>query len=81
MSERFDTEVIELAQWYHYNKDRIPSDNLTKKIQFLEVTLDTCIKLLANAAIDIRDLERRGSSNIILPWQSPAVFHMNGEKK
>jgi hypothetical protein len=74
MSERFDAEVIELAQWYHYNKDRIPADNLTKKIHFLEVTLDTCIKLLANAAIDIKDLEHRGSSIIVPP---PGLF-MNG---
>ena len=42
-----ERRLIETAVWFHRNKDRIPRENLEKRIDFLEKTLDIFLEMTA----------------------------------
>jgi len=42
-----EKRLIETAVWFHRNKDRIPRENLGKRLDFLEKSLDIHIELVA----------------------------------
>ena len=42
-----ERRLIDTALWFHKNKDRIPRDNLAKRLDFLEKALDIHIEMVA----------------------------------
>ena len=68
MSTLLEERIRDWAVWFHQNKDRMPSDNLRKRLDFLEKALDGCLELVAIATKDIQKLEHREKSpNLWLP--------------
>lgn len=68
MSELMERRITEWATWYHANKKRIPPENLKKRCDFLELSIDGLLELLAIATKDIQNIEhRRGQKRLILP--------------
>ncbi len=68
MAREFEKRLTEWAVWFHQNKPRVPKDDIRKRMDFQEKTIDGLIELLAIAAEDIRTLEGRAKSpNLWLP--------------
>ena len=42
-----EKRLVELAVWFHRNKDAIPREALSKRVDFLEKTLDIHLELVA----------------------------------
>jgi hypothetical protein len=62
----FERRLIDTAVWFHKNKDSIPRDDLTKRLDFMEKTFDIVIELMALSLDRVQQVER-GSSQLFLP--------------
>ncbi|PWT71722.1 MAG: hypothetical protein C5B59_17235 [Bacteroidetes bacterium] len=68
MGRELDRKTIELVEWYHYNKDRIPPAELKKRCDFYEKTIDIILERLIIICEDFRKAENRpASSHLYLP--------------
>lgn len=45
----FERRLIDTAVWFHKNRDRLPREDLGKRVDFLEKTLDIVLELFALA--------------------------------
>jgi len=63
----FEERLAMWAKWYHYNKDRIPRDNIGKRMDFQEKTIDGLLELLALAGRRIQVLEQGRVPSLLLP--------------
>ena len=57
-----ERRLIETAVWFHRNKDRIPRENLEKRIDFLEKTLDIFLEMTAMLVDRAQLVEGRAKS-------------------
>ena len=57
-----EKRLIETAVWFHRNKDRIPRENLTKRLDFLEKTLDIFLEMTAMLVDRAQLVEGRSKS-------------------
>lgn len=53
----YEQRLMDTAVWFHRNKDRIPRDELAKRCDFLEKTLDIVIELFALSLRRQQELE------------------------
>lgn len=60
MSKNLDREAVDIGVWYVNNKNRIPTNNLEARLNFLEKTLDVLINIILLSTKDIKNLEGRG---------------------
>ena len=69
-----DTEFIrslkETAAWWDANKDRVPKDNLAKRLELQQIMIENLFNLFAYVAKDYRDrdvAQRLAKSGILTP--------------
>jgi hypothetical protein len=68
MGEEFDRKFKEFNKWYqHHHHTTQPTRDLKNQVGFLTDAMDEAIFLLAHACRDIRRLEGREGTGIILP--------------
>jgi len=65
MTSDFETRLIDWAKWFHENKGRIPPEDLRKRVDFLQKSVDGCLELIALAALQMRS--QKASSQLYLP--------------
>ncbi len=57
-----EKRLIDTAVWYHKNKDRIPKENLAKRLDFLSKAFDIQLELTALLVDRMQITEGRGKS-------------------
>jgi hypothetical protein len=62
-----ETRLKDWAEWYHYNKDRMPREDLKKRCDFLEKSLDGILEILALQAMEMRERGRVTGKTLYLP--------------
>ena len=63
-----EKRLVDTAVWYHKNKDRIPREDLGKRLDFMEKTFDIFLEMIAMSVDRTQMLEGRGrSENLWLP--------------
>jgi hypothetical protein len=60
-----ERRLADLGLWFHMNKDRIPMDNLAKRLDFMEKAMWTLLEIDALLLQRIR--EKTGSKLLYLP--------------
>lgn len=60
-----ERRIVDMAVWFHRNKDRIPREALDKRVDFLEKSLDISLELIAMLAERLQHAE--GRSKLYLP--------------
>ncbi len=70
MSKKTEQELVDLASWWHYNKDN-NNMPIEKKLEFLTKAMDIMIWVIAGNTGDIQKLEHRGRGgfprDLVLP--------------
>lgn len=59
----YEQRLIDTALWFHRNKDRIPRDDIVKRCEFIETTLDIVLELFALQLRRQQQLEGRPRSS------------------
>lgn len=68
MSAETEDVIRDLAIWYMENRNRIPAENLQRKIAFQDQAIKCLIEVVALQAKDIQRLEQRsGRQRLWLP--------------
>lgn len=63
-----ERRLIQMAVWFHKNKDRVPRENLPKRLDFLEKSLDITLELFAMSLERLQLNEgRHKSASLWLP--------------
>jgi hypothetical protein len=62
-----ETRLVDMAVWYHKNKDRIPRNNVESRCDFLMKALDIHIELVALLVQRLEMVEGRRGSPIWTP--------------
>jgi len=63
-----EKRLVDLAVWFHRNKDRIPREALDKRVDFLEKSLDIHLEMVAMLVNRMQLAEGRSkSSSLWLP--------------
>ena len=57
-----ERRLVDTAIWFHRNRDRIPRENLPKRLDFLEKTLDIFLELTALTVDRVQQAEGRPKS-------------------
>jgi hypothetical protein len=76
VSDALDKRITEWALWYHQTVMQVPRENVAKRLDHLQKSVDGCLELLALAAKDLQFLERRDPLRKL--WL-PAGMQMNGD--
>ena len=64
----YEKRLMETALWFHKNKDRMPSDDLRKRLDFMELVMDHLMEMMAMSLQRMQEAEGRAySSNLWLP--------------
>lgn len=61
-AQPFEKRLVDTAVWFHKNLDRIPKDNLSARMDFLEKSMDITLELLAMSLERIHSTENRQAS-------------------
>jgi hypothetical protein len=69
-----EQRLADTALWFHMNKDRIPTDNLPKRLEFMEVGFWCLLEI--NALLLERIRTQTGSKTLFLP---AGMRHANGQ--
>lgn len=65
-----ERRLIETAVWFHRNQPRIPDQDLKRRLDFTEKSLDILLEILGMTIERIQELEgRSASSSLWLPRQ------------
>lgn len=63
-----ERRLMDTAIWFHRNKDRVPREDLPKRLDFMEKTLDIFLEMVALATERLQGVEGRPKSeNLWLP--------------
>lgn len=62
MSQSVEKRLEEIFRWYEYNKGVIPPENLGKRLDFTQKTIDCLFELIVLQAENIQALELRAGS-------------------
>lgn len=65
MSKKTEQELLDLATWYHKNKNNEMS--IEMRLKFLTRAVDVLIWVVAGNTGDIQKIEHRGNQRIIFP--------------
>jgi hypothetical protein len=71
-----ERRLVDTAVWFHKNKGRIPAENLGKRVDFMEKTLDIMLELVALSIERIHKTEGRHSALYL-----PSGMSMRGDLK
>lgn len=64
----FERRLMDTAVWFHKSKERIPHDDVFKRLEFTEKTLDITLELFAMCLQRMQQVEGRPkSANLWLP--------------
>lgn len=66
-AQPLEKRLIDMAVWFHKNKDRIPRNAVEKRCDFLEKSLDIHLELVALLVQRLELAEGRRSSQLWLP--------------
>jgi len=61
-----EKRLIDTAVWFHKNKDRIPRENLAKRLDFLEKAFDIILEVYALTLRRLHEAEDRPGSGLWL---------------
>lgn len=68
MSKRSEDRAFEWIKWYHYNKERLPREDVIKQLEFQKKAIDGVLELVTHLLEDIQELEgRRRQQRLLLP--------------
>tara|TARA_Y100000310_G_C20656784_1_gene802385 strand:- start:1150 stop:1446 length:297 start_codon:yes stop_codon:yes gene_type:complete len=70
-----EKRLIQTAIWFHKNKGRIPRENLSKRVDFLELMLDITLEI--NAMLVQR--MQRGEGRTDTPLWLPSGMQVSGD--
>lgn len=62
MTDLVENRFAEIFKWYEYNKKLIPRENLAKRADFLQKTIDCQFELMVLMLENIRTLEFKTGS-------------------
>lgn len=71
-----EKRLIDMAVWFHANKDRMPRENLTARVDFLEKSLDVFLEMTAMLVERMQLAEGRRKSQSL--W-TPAGMSAKGD--
>lgn len=71
MSAETEDRVRDLVLWYFENRNRIPRQNLEKRLDFMDKAVKCALEVVAMQAKDIQELESRHPRNKL--WLPTAV--------
>jgi hypothetical protein len=65
----FEKRLMDTAVWFHKNKDQVPREDLPKRLDFMEKTLDIMLELVAMSLERMQEAEKSplASSSLYLP--------------
>jgi hypothetical protein len=66
-AQPLERRLIDLAVWFHKNKDRIPKNDVEKRADFFEKTLDIHLELVALLVQRLERAEGRRHSPLWVP--------------
>lgn len=72
-----EQRLIDTAVWFHKNKDRMPGENLPKRLDFLFLVLDTVLEILALTVDRMQQVEGRGKSESL--WLPNGITYEDDE--
>ena len=73
-----ERRLVQTAVWFHRNKDRLPRENLAKRLDFLEKSLDITLELFALAVDRLQMSEGRHKSASL--WLPRGMKDANGKE-
>lgn len=59
MSADTEDKVRDVAVWYFENRNRIPPENVRKRLDFMDKAVKCLLEIIAMQAKDIQELEQR----------------------
>lgn len=62
MTDLVERRFAEIIKWYEYNKNLVPKENVIKKQEFLQKTIDCQFELMVLMLENIRTLEFKTGS-------------------
>jgi hypothetical protein len=74
-----EKRLIDTAVWYHKNKDRIPKEDLGKRLDFMEKTFDIFLEMIAMSVDRMQISEGRSKSENL--WLPNGIVDMDTGKR
>jgi hypothetical protein len=62
-----ERRLVDTAVWFHKNKDRLPKEDVPRRLEFLEKSFDIFLELVALTLQRMQTVEGRKGSSLYLP--------------